>query len=473
MDELDEYLALLEWQAASQDLQRFVTETSNDYKWAWFNQRICQILQSFVREVEYGNDPIFVINMPPRAGKSHICAQRFPVWTMLNHSGWEVVLATYAADLSNRMSRVARDQVAKSNFVNKIWPAAKVHRDLSSVGFWGMENGSTFRAVGVGGALNGQGFNIGIVDDSIKGPEQALSPLIRGKINDWYDSVFLTRKLPQSGVINIQTRWHVDDLAAKMLNDAAATGKTVMHINFPAIAEVDDEHRKIGDALHPDRFPIDKLNAIREKMPAQWWSALYQGNPTVAGGNMFKESDLRFYDRDTMPIRFDKKITVGDVRFGKKDSSGSFVVFQVWGMKGDRRYLLDQARGRWGYAETKAKFIEFCAKHNDARPRYIEKKANAEAMEDELAGIVPGIILQDPIGDKVQRANWVLGDVESGLVYVPMEASWIKDFIEEIRTFPLGMNDDQVDCLTMALSVFKEYEGTIAKLRSLTDIRGL
>jgi hypothetical protein len=59
----------------------------------------------------------------------------------------------------------------------------------------------------------------------------------------------------------------------------------------------------------------------------------------------------------------------------------------------------------------------------------------------------------EPKGDKVQRAMGAIPFIDAGNVYVPEEGLtvWEPEFIEECRTFPLGVNDDQVDAMTQAL----------------------
>ena len=57
--------------------------------------------------------------------------------------------------------------------------------------------------------------------------------------------------------------------------------------------------------------------------------------------------------------------------------------------------------------------------------------------------------------DKVSRANAVTGTVESGRVYIPTQADWLGDFVDEMGMFPNGAHDDQVDafvgCLRQAI----------------------
>ena len=84
-------------------------------------------------------------------------------------------------------------------------------------------------------------------------------------------------------------------------------------------------------------------------------------------------------------------------------------------------------------------------------------------MIDTLRNEISGLIPIEPEGGKVVRAQAVSPIVESGNVYLPNMklAPWINDYIEEFTSFPQGMNDDQVDATTQALTWLR-YRGRIS-----------
>src|SRR5207247_2504292 len=109
-------------------------------------------------------------------------------------------------------------------------------------------------SAGIGGPLTGHGASLFIIDDPIKDQAEAFSATFRRKISDWYASVAQTRLAPRGKIILVQTRWHDEDLAGKVLaaqaNDAKADRWE--HVNFPAIAEAHDLlGRQPGEALFP------------------------------------------------------------------------------------------------------------------------------------------------------------------------------------------------------------------------------
>ena len=90
-------------------------------------------------------------------------------------------------------------------------------------------------------------------------------------------------------MLNIQTCWHLDDLAGRCIKQSLdGSGPEWDVLKLPALAEdMDPLGREPGEALWPERFPLDVLLDQKKTMIASHWSALYQQNPVPAEGNMF------------------------------------------------------------------------------------------------------------------------------------------------------------------------------------------
>ncbi len=117
-----------------------------------------------------------------------------------------------------------------------------------------------YRAAGVDGKVTGYGANVIIIDDPIKDRAEAESVVMRDKAWDWYRGTLYPRLERGAGCLLIQTRWHHDDLAGRLL-DAAKSGQGDRWnvVNFSAIAEEDEPHRRKGEALHEERLPLHEL----------------------------------------------------------------------------------------------------------------------------------------------------------------------------------------------------------------------
>lgn len=283
--------------------------------------------------------------------------------------------------------------------------------------------------------------NCGIIDDPIKNSKEALSPTVKESIWKWYGSTFLTRLSKNSGHIIMATRWATDDLSGRVL----AANPKARRLSFPAINEK-------GEPLVPDLHPLEKLLETKQALGDYFWSAMYQGSPKTLGGAIFKDSGVRYYLPKDLPTKFDKVIQSWDMTF--KDSEGSdYVAGQVWAKAGANTYLLHEVRERMGFTASKQAVKNMTARYPDARRKLIEDKANGPAILDSLKAEISGMVAIEPDGSKIARAHACTAEWESGNVWLPHPdiAPWVREFVEEVTTFPAAANDDRVDAMSQAL----------------------
>jgi predicted phage terminase large subunit-like protein len=87
----------------------------------------------------------------------------------------------------------------------------------------------------------------------------------------------------------------------------------------------------------------------------------------------------------------------------------------------------------------------------------VEDRASGQSLLQELksATALPVIAVKVD-SDKLSRAQAVTAIVEAGKVYLPEEAPWLTDYIDELASFPTGLYDDAVDSTTQALNYLRE-----------------
>lgn len=294
-----------------------------------------------------------------------------------------------------------------------------------------------------------------IIDDPLKDRRDANSETIRNALWDWYTSTAYTRLSPGGGVIVMNTRWHMDDLVGRLVeHEKEGSGDSWRVINYPAIAEHDEKHRKAGEALHPERYPLETLLQIKKTVGSRDWASLYQQHPVPDGGGLFKSDWIQHWEPSMIPDRFDQMVCSWDMTFKGTDRS-DYVVGQVWGRKGGSYFLLDQMRGQWDFVKTTEMFQALANKWPDAVRKLVEDKANGSAVISMLKKHVTGIIPVTPKESKESRAYAVSTLWEAKNVYLPpkAQAPWVaEDFIPELLGFPATAHDDQVDSMTMALT---------------------
>ncbi|MGA7263382.1 MAG: hypothetical protein WCA23_30420 [Stellaceae bacterium] len=135
--------------------------------------------------------------------------------------------------------------------------------------------------------LTGGGADIILIDDPLK-PEEALSDAQRKTANDWFDHTLYSRlNDKRSGaIVIIMQRLNEDDLVGHVIEQ-----EPWEIVRFPAIAEADEVHdidtiwgprcftRCLGEALHPDREPLDILDHIRRTIGEYNFAGQYQQSP--------------------------------------------------------------------------------------------------------------------------------------------------------------------------------------------------
>jgi predicted phage terminase large subunit-like protein len=309
----------------------------------------------------------------------------------------------------------------------------------------------SYRSSGVGGGITGMGYDIGIIDDYVKNSEEAHSQVIRDNVDEWFKSTFYTRRSTKSGIVIIATRWHFDDLIGRLIDREKVKWKVV---KLKAIASEDEPFRKEGDALHPERYPIEQLLDFKKALGSRMFDALYQQNPSIEGGSIVKRGWFKYYRE--LPGHFNEKIMSWDMAF-KESANSDYVVGTLWGRRGAEFYLIDMIRDRMDFPTTIRAMRQFCTKHPKAHAILVEDKANGQAVIDSLKTEISGIIPFSPKESKESRFNSVAPAFEAGNVYLPENAPWLDLYIEELTGFPSMPHDDCVDSTSQALIFMREH----------------
>ncbi|MFH8405279.1 terminase large subunit domain-containing protein [Streptomyces sp. NPDC018019] len=244
---------------------------------------LAQIDAAFER-VAAGQPTRLLLTMPPRHGKSRRAARWAPLWYLRRRPEHRVMIASYSSDLADDHGRWIRDAIV--SYGPQIGIALRPGSSAANrFDIAGTEGG--FAAAGVGGGLTGKGAHLAVLDDPIKDAAEAASPTMRRRLWEWWQAVLLTRIEPGGSVILIQTRWHEDDLAGRILADEADRWTV---INLPALALSEDDAlgRPVGAALWPARYDETALAEIRRSVGERVWWSLYMQQPRPQEGGVWQ-----------------------------------------------------------------------------------------------------------------------------------------------------------------------------------------
>lgn len=391
-------------------------------------------IASRLEAVERGEIDRLMIVEPPRHGKSELASRRFPAWFLGRNPNNGIIAASYNSDLAMDFGRDVRN-IVRSPEYQRVFPGSTLAQDSQATERWHTNQGGAYVAAGVGTAVTGRDADIFLIDDPLKDREDAESQRMRDRLWNWYSSVVQSR-LPRAIVI-IQTRWHEDDLIGRLLDDPAQAAQwTILH--HPAISK--------GQALWPERYPIEQLERVRDSMRPRDWSALFQGEPAPEEGDFFQESWFQWYDRAPAHMH---RYGASDYAITAKD--GDFTVHGVCGVDpNDDLYILDIYRDQVDSMQAVESGLDMMQRHKPMA--WVEEKAQIEKAIGPFLNKrmrerkINTFRVQLPTtGDKMARAQSFRARASQGRVYLPRHAPWVADMLSELLLFPNGRNDDQVD----------------------------
>lgn len=281
----------------------FIKYNFQDYDVNWHHEVIADKLE----KVESGEITRLMLFLPPRHGKSELGSVQFPAWFLGRNPKKEVICSSYTSDLAVDFGRRVRNLVGSVEYKNLF--GLTMSEDSAAANKWKTSQGGGYVAVGVGGPTTGRGADVFIIDDPFKNRKEADSPLIREQAWKWYISTVYTRLSSSGAVILINTRWHDDDLAGRLL--AQKEGDKWDVVSFPAIAINDEKvdgkfFRKAGEALWPSRFPLARLEQTRSVLGSYDWASLYQQTPIDAASVEFL--------KDWFKVRTEEEVEKLDTR---------------------------------------------------------------------------------------------------------------------------------------------------------------
>jgi predicted phage terminase large subunit-like protein len=454
---------------------KFIKEVKPEYKFYRFHAELIKQLQRVID----GDCKRLIIQTSPRHGKSEIASRLLPAAYLLAHPNRYVGLSSYSAELAEGFSGNAREYYKAAGGL--LDPAKQ------GVNEWKTQGGGGLWAAGVGGSITGRSGHLLVIDDPIKGREEAESPRLMEKLWDWYTSTLYTRLEPKVGaIVVIQTRWSETDLIGKLLEQEMNVSEKGREnwtiIDWPAISEdadsrpplpshceiVPDWREEPGDALVPQRYDIDELERIREAIGSRDFAALYQQRPAPVSGNLFNPAWWQEYGVEDPLPNFDRIMLSVDCTF--TDASNSdYVVGMVVGQAGNRYYVLDMSRERTDIIGTINMISRMYNRHR-LSGTIIELAASGYAAYQLMSKRVPGLIGFKPEKSKVARAMGIIPIVEAGNVFIPKSAAWMDSFMNEMNLFPGSKNDDIVDALTMAINYMAQR--TMPMMTEVTWGRG-
>ncbi len=429
------------------DFCRWMFMQRRRYKWlrGQHHKAICDALMRVYR----GECKRLIINIPPRYSKTEIAVVNFIAWALGQVPDAEFIHTSYSARLAANNAWQARELV-QSPAYREVFPAVVLRNDSQAKDEWRTTAGGCVYAVGAGGAITGYGagkhrpgFGGAIIVDDPHKADEARSDVVREGVIEWFQNTLESRKnAPDTPIILIMQRLHERDLAGWLL--AGGNGEKWEHVCLPALQ--DD-----GTALWPEKHGIDDLRRMQQSSPYTF-AGQYQQRPAPLEGGIFKPDMLEVVDA----------IPAGDIKWvrgwdlASLDDDGDYTVGGRLGKMPDGRFVIaDIVRDQWGPDKRDAA-MKTTASRDGKAVRISLPQDPGQAGKSQvlyLTRMLTGYPVKSSpeSGDKVTRAEPLASQVNVGNVLM-LRGPWNHPLINEMRMFPNGTNDDQVDALSRAFS---------------------
>lgn len=393
-----------------------------------------------------------MVFMPPRHGKSEKASKRFPSWYLGRNPKHQIIAASYNSDLATDFGREVKGIISSPEY-GDVFPGVSLRADSRASDRMNTEQGGAYFAVGVGTATTGRGAHLGLIDDPLKDREEADSQTQRDKVWNWYRSTFYTRLMPGGAIVLIQTRWHEDDLAGRLLEQDGRIedGGQWTVLELPAIDAA-------GEALWPEWYPVETLRRIEGTVGPREWSALFQQKPQPDEGTYFQREWFQTWDK--LP----KLNIYGTSDYAVTDGGGDYTVHRVWGVDQDGViYRIDGWRGQSTSDVWIDRKIDLIEKHKPLAwfgeagviQKAIEPMLRRRMLERKAFCRLEWL---SSISDKPTRARGFQARAAMGKVRFEPGAD-----IGEYLMFPAGKHDDDVDTASLIGRALDEMHPAIVK----------
>jgi predicted phage terminase large subunit-like protein len=464
MDHLKEILEnpdLIKQELSRREFIDYVAYIDPKFLFGWWNTLLCHRLQQFYNDLVAGKKPVLLIQAPPQHGKSTIIIL-FISWVAGKNPDLRKIYASFSTRLGVR-ANMQLQRIYESDKYRAIFSETQINssetidegrflRNSSVLEYVNKSGG--FRNTTTGGAITGESLDLGIIDDPLKGREAANSETIRNKIHDWFLDDFFSRFSENAGLLGIATRWHIDDLFGRLIDQSEELPElsNIEVFSYPAIAEEDEEHRKKGEALFPQLKSLAFLLARKAIMTLSGWAALYQQRPFLQGGGLFAIQHIQI-------VQFAPELVDNPIRYwdkaGTEDGGAYTAGVKMQKTKAGQFIVLDVVRKQMSPLVREKRILQTAEIDGKSCKVWVEQEpgsAGKETAESTIRNLAGFSVQADKVtGSKEDRAEPYAAQVEGGNVLL-LKADWNKDFIGEHELFPSGKYKDQVDAAAGAFN---------------------
>jgi predicted phage terminase large subunit-like protein len=436
----------------------------------WQQRYLCPLIQRLADE----RGLRVLIHAPPQFGKSILISQRAPAWLLGVDPVHRVGLACYNETHAGSFGAVVRNLMLSPDYL-EMFPAvaSRVRKDAAEGEFSTTARQAlgdaqpSFKAMGLLSGFTGKSCDTLLIDDPYRSAEDARSELVNDRVWRFWKDTASVRLDTSANVVVMFHRYHEDDLAGRLLAEGGWE-----YYRFPAIADENEDSkdpsnpamRQAGELLSPMRSRA-WLEAQESGNPLTFLGQ-FQGRPTKPEGLFFKVGMIEVVGAvpaDCERVRYWDKA-------GAKPGKGDWTAGVRMAKDADGYFYIEHVkRGQWPAHERDPEIKQTTAldRASGCTHFYVEQVPGlGKESTDRVVRMLAGYdVHADPVHkEKTERAEGFASQVNAGNVRMVQDTEddrWNTDFLNELRVFPAGKNDDQVDAASGAfnkLAIPREME---------------
>ena len=217
--------------------------------------------------------------------------------------------------------------------------------------------------------------------------------------------------------------------------------------------------------MWPEWENLEMLGRKRELIGDRSWSALFQQSPHPPGGHLFKVERLRSgAGEQSIASPVTQAVRAWDLAATAPSGSGDpdwTVGLRLAALEGGKYRIEDIVRLR-GEAQSVEEAIVATARrdgHAVVVSLAVDPGQAGKSQVARLSSILSGyrICASREQGSKLLRAMPAAAQIEAGNVAL-RDGAWQRAFVDELRLFPHGTKDDQVDALSRAFATLSDFQ---------------
>lgn len=423
-------------------LLSFVISQNKNYIVGKHHREIANALEDVIS----GKTTRLIINMPPRFGKSLLVNQYFISYYMGLFPDRNVITTTFSHEKATDFGRNIRNQILSDEY-KYIFPEVCLAPDSQAASKFSLVQGGELYAVGVNGALTGRGGSLIVMDDVIKGSDDAASVTQRNSLREWYQTVLRTRLTNNGAIILVMTRWSLDDIAGWLIESQKDQWKV---LTLPALDE-------FGNSTWEEGFSTTTLQQTKIEIGSKAFNCLYQQKPEPVEDAIIKREWIQFHDQKLHD--FNQMLISWDTSFKDSETSDYTVGIVIGKIKNDSNfYIVDVIREKMDFNKARKAMITMSLKYPKAHS-IIEQSANGHALFQSLKNEIPGLLSNIVTDSKTSRMMAIAPNFEALNVLFPKIEFFpiIEECIQELIYFPRSQHDDFCDALSQGIIHLKSF----------------